>query len=264
MSIQAVAASCGVPFDRAAELPTEIASWDRDEVHLWLVSLDQPAARIAALRSILSQQELKRASRFRFDHISRRYVVAHGLLRELLAAYLGERPEHLEFEHTAHGKPVIATRGRDPLHFNLSHSGELALLGLAQGQEVGVDLEMRRFDPEPLTIANHFFTPIERAVLQSLSGAQRCDAFYSAWTCKEAYVKAIGRGLSEPLDRCEVIDHRGEPARFVRLDRTADDAVSWSIFHLRPRPDAIGALCIRGARWRVRARWVRRPPDNRH
>jgi 4'-phosphopantetheinyl transferase len=214
---------------------------------------DVPPVSIAFLWSILSPQERARTRRFRLAHLGRRYVVAHGLTRQLLATHFGALPQHLEFEYTARGKPRIARSVGNRLHFNLSHSGALALIGLARGGELGLDLERCRPDPGLLAIANRFFAPRERAALLALPEARRNEAFYTAWTRKEAYVKAIGRGLSEPLNRCEIPLGREEPVRFARVDGEGN-AAAWSLHHLQPFDDVVGALCIRSGGWRISAR----------
>ncbi len=160
-------------------------------VALWLVRLDTwPDAPAQAL---LSTEELERSRRFRFEHDQRRYVAAHVALRERIGQQLGRSPGELSFETGLHGKPRLHVAG---WHVNLSHSGDLALIGLAEGIEIGVDLEVIRPVDDARFLAESVFGPTERRALEPLSGQERDRAFLQGWTRKEACLKALGTGLS--------------------------------------------------------------------
>jgi 4'-phosphopantetheinyl transferase len=252
------------------------------EIHLWAVPLDPPPEREAALRLLLAADELARADRFRFDRHRRRFAVGRGRLRELLGGYLGVAPAVLAFGYGEKGKPVLAgppAAVGGGLAFNLSNSHELALVAVAAGGEprggagadpgggaapgarpaieLGVDVEHLRPMPDALAIAERYFSPAERRVLAAVPAAQRDEAFFNCWTRKEAYLKAIGDGLSVPLDRFDVTLAPGQPARFLALDGDPGRAARWSLFHLRPAPGYVGALAVPGAgRWLLRGgRW---------
>lgn len=231
------------------------------EVHLWAIRLDPPRARVAALRRLLTPDETARADRFHFERHRRRFTVGRGCLRELLGGYLGRAPDSLRFAYGEKGKPVLtgsAPAASAGLDFNLSNSHELALAAVAVGTALGVDLEHLRPMPDALEIAERFFSPAERRILAAVPAARRDEAFFNCWTRKEAYLKAVGDGLTAPLDRFDVTLEPGEPARFLAIEGDPGAAKRWSLFHLWPAPAYLGALAIpaRGP-WRLRAwRWA--------
>jgi 4'-phosphopantetheinyl transferase len=229
---------------------------DGREVHLWVASLDQTPERVSALFRLLSPDERERADRRRSADLRRRYIVARGLLRELVGAHAGMAPERLQIVASgAQGKPVLGgDAGATPLHFNLSHAGEHVLIGVAR-QELGVDLEVIEANRHVLDLADRFFATAESAVVRSLPEPARTEAFYNAWTRKEAYVKALGTGLAEPLGGFEVTVRPGEPARLLRVSNGDGNPADWSLYDLRPRPGLVGALALRGRDWRVQA-WL--------
>jgi 4'-phosphopantetheinyl transferase len=151
----------------------------------------------------LSKDEQARAAQFKFDTDRRLFTVAHAALRSICAGYLRTTPGSVEFAEGPYRKPKLLSDSRLDLRFNLSHSGELALIVVALNREVGVDVEFIRdfaFDQ----VAERFFTPREVAALRSLPQSLRRSAFYKCWTSKEAFLKAKGTGLSGKLDEVEI------------------------------------------------------------
>src|SRR4051794_10491020 len=131
-----------------------------DEVHVWRIRLDRPAAEVARLHETLADEELARAARFHFAEHRRRFTVARGRLRSVLAAYLGCRPAEVGFRYGPHGKPALDGDAGD-LRFNLAHSDEGALLGVTRGRDVGVDLERVRPMKDLEQLARRYFAPAE-------------------------------------------------------------------------------------------------------
>lgn len=225
------------------------------EVHVWRVALDQPEAVAEGLRGVLSGDEVARAERFVFERHRRRFTVARGALRSLLGGCLGRPPEEVGFEYGERGKPRL--RGGE-VEFNLSHSGEMALVGVTVGVAVGVDVEAVRRMEDALKISERFFSAAERAVLAACSGDERDAAFFRCWTRKEAYVKAVGDGIALGLDRFDVSLDEGEGARFLALDGDAGRAAEWVLIHVDPGAGYVGALAlpahprvVRGFEWRA-------------
>jgi len=134
------------------------------------------------------------AARFVFERDRRRYLAAHVALRKTLATYLGDRPENLHFESGGFGKPLLVHA--EPCAFNLSRSGDVAVIAVAPDGQIGVDVELVRAMPSSMTLAMHNFCASEREPLQALAGLQRDTTFLRCWTRKEACLKAIGSGLS--------------------------------------------------------------------
>ncbi|MEM7354922.1 MAG: 4'-phosphopantetheinyl transferase superfamily protein [Acidobacteriota bacterium] len=224
------------------------------EVQLWRVDLRPPEAQVEACRRLLTAEEIARAERFHFDRHRRRFLVRRGALRRLIGAYLGCEPTAVRFEEGEKGKPFVHQAGvapADRLQFNLSDSKDLALYAFTRGAELGVDVEILRPMPDALGIAEHFFSDEERQDLRRVPEADVPKAFFNCWTRKEAYIKAIGEGLSEPLDRFSVTLQLADPARFIHLGGDRQRAAAWTLHHLVPEPGAVGALALEGEGWQV-------------
>lgn len=218
------------------------------EVHVWRVELDRNAEEIRQFRAMLSEDERKRADRFYFERDRHRFIVGRGRLRSLLAKYLQVAPEEIEFRYSAKGKPMLANVDRG-LHFNLSHSGGLALYAIAS-QPVGIDLEQIRDLSDAEQLAKRFFTPAEAEAIATLPMAQKQAAFLNGWTRKEAYLKATGDGLAG-LDEVEVSLIPGMPAKLLRIQGNSELASRWFIGELHPHPDYVAAVAIAGQDWQV-------------
>jgi 4'-phosphopantetheinyl transferase len=218
-------------------------------VHVLSARLDVAAARRGSLRATLSRDERERAGRFRFDVHRDRFVVARGLLREILGAFLGVSPARLAFEYGPHGKPSLAAPfAAEDLRFNVSHAGGLALYAVTRGAEVGVDVEAVGELPGAEDIAARFFSAREQADLLSLGPARRTEAFFACWTRKEAFLKATGDGLARPLDSFDVSLVPGLPARLERVEGEPREAGRWSLAEVRPAPGLVGAVAVAAGR----------------
>lgn len=218
------------------------------EVHVWRLCLGPgPAADANALRGLLSEDERRRADRYRFDRHRDRFTVCRGTLRNLLGRYLEVQADSIRFEYGEHGKPSIADppEGRT-ICFNLAHSRNLALFAFSRHQAVGIDIEYRRPMPRAEALAKRFFSAEEHRVIQSLSPDHRQQAFYDCWTRKEAYVKATGAGFSFPLARFTVSLAPDEPARLIRVEGSPELAKGWTVVAVVPSADYVAALAVRG------------------
>ncbi len=198
---------------------------------------------------LLSTDERQRAERFHFERDRRRFVVGRGLLRTVLGRYLQVSPDCLQFRYGPQGKPALA--GGNGLHFNVSHSGELALYAVALEREVGVDIERIASLKEVDDLAERCFSERENIVLRSLPAERRQQAFYTCWTRKEAYLKATGKGLSLPLDQFDVSVLPEEPAALLNTRPVAEEAARWSLASLEPHPDYMAALAVFGRGWQL-------------
>jgi 4'-phosphopantetheinyl transferase len=166
------------------------------EVHTRCVPLDVSAETIAGLYATLSPDERERSARFRFARDRQRFIAARGALRALLGRYLGTRPGEIRFAYNAFGKPALTPEFGGQLQFNLSHSGDLALIASTTDAEVGVDLECIRPDADYGEIARSVFSAAEVEQLNSVPSHLYSLAFLSCWTRKEASLKARGEGLA--------------------------------------------------------------------
>jgi 4'-phosphopantetheinyl transferase len=223
-----------------------------DEVQVWRATLDQPQEQYSELMGVLSHEERARAGRYHFEADRKRSVLGRGLARILLGRCLGEPPERLAFEYNEFGKPQLADAGKPSVEFNLSHSGELVLIALARGRIVGVDVEHVRPDMASGEIAARFFSPNECRVLAALPAEERCAAFFSCWTRKEAYLKARGDGLSLPLNTFDVAFAPGEEPRVIETRHDPAEAGRWQLRALHPGYGCKAALAAEGDGWQVK------------
>jgi 4'-phosphopantetheinyl transferase len=212
------------------------------EVHVWKVDLRGNASE--TMHSLLSDDEQNRASRFHFGKDREYYRIAHGSLRLLLSRYLNLTPAELNFGQTEFGKPFLTNSEAAGLLFNMSHSGDFALIAVTREREVGVDVEFMRDGFATDEVAENFFSVAEIYTLTGLEPHLRIQAFFNCWTRKEAYVKARGEGLSMPLDQFDVSLVPGGPAMMLenRFDKL--EASRWTFHDLAVAPGYAGALVI--------------------
>lgn len=216
---------------------------DASIVALWRWPLLASAGEQTALRGVLSADEQARADRFRFPRDRRRYVVARGMLRRLLAARLGCSADAVSFDYGPFGKPALRDAGR--LSFNLSHSDELAILAVTDGAPVGIDLERIRSIADGF--AEHAFAPEERAAIRVLPPQGLEAAVFACWTRREAYLKAVGTGLSQPPGSFAVSVDPSRPA-LLRVDAEPESLGQWTLADLAVQPGYAAALAVRRPR----------------
>ncbi|MFN8492894.1 MAG: 4'-phosphopantetheinyl transferase superfamily protein [Caldilineaceae bacterium] len=221
-----------------------------NEVHVWRMPLDWPAAQVAQLRRYLNSEEQQRADRFHFPQHRAHYTAARAVLRILLGRYLQVAPQAVSFTYNAYGKPALGTADTQPqLHFNVSHSGALALYAFTYNRPVGVDVEQMRANVDFLGLSKQVFSAQEQQLFRMLPPAQIMDAFYNGWTRKEAFIKAKGMGLSLPLEQFDVTMTPGEPARLCATAFDPADVNRWSMTELAPGEGYKGALVVEGSHW---------------
>ena len=214
-------------------------------VHVWLAVCPAEAP-FDRFEGELPPDERRRAQRFMFDRDRRRFVFAHRVLRATLARYLDVAPGDIEFSNGKYGKPQLAGACGGRLEFNLSHSDHAVLVAISGAGPVGVDVEAIRVMRDRDDIARRTFAAGEFERLCRLDDEGRTAGFFNCWTRKEAFVKAIGEGLSHPLDRFEVTLAPGEPACLVHIDGDAQRAAAWAISTLPDLPGFTSALAVPG------------------
>ena len=247
--MKAAPISAPVPLWR---FPPETLVLACDEVHVWRATLDQTPSQIQSFLQNLAPDEQARAERFHFERDREHFVVARGVLRAILGAYLNRAPECVSFCYSSHGKPALAGESdKDAFRFSVSHSHGVALYAVTRGREVGIDLERIRFDLAVAEIAEQFFSRREVAMLRALPTDVQQQAFFRCWTCKEAYIKARGEGLSLPLDQFDVSLVPGERAAVLGTQRDPSEASRWSLQELTPAPGYAAAIAVKGHGWRL-------------
>jgi 4'-phosphopantetheinyl transferase len=218
------------------------------DLHGW--RLDGSPLQREALARHLCRDEMRRAHSFVFARDRDRFLAARGRLREILAGCLGADPRELIFDYGEQGKPRLAGAGA-ALRFNLSHSGDHAVLAVSRSAEVGVDIECVR--PIERELAARTFSAAEVAALDALPDERWLEGFFRCWTRKEAVVKAIGTGLLSDLAAFDVSVAPDEP-RLLRFDGDPDAPLHWSLFEPRPAAGLIVAVAVRAEARRVRLR----------
>jgi len=234
------------------------------EIHIWRADLDLPDRSIQQLNQILSTDERMRAERFHFEKDKKKFVIGVGILRAMLSPYVGVEPKELRFIHGKRGKPMLDdVFANGSIQFNMSHSEGLALYGFTRDHEIGVDIEFVRDIPEMDKIAEQFFSIKENDVFRSLPDSKKKEAFFNCWTRKEAFVKAIGDGLYQGLDKFDVALIPGEPARLLRIGGDSKIASRWLIQDLKPAPGFTAAFAAEGHHWRLHFwQWSDQPTSN--
>jgi len=222
-----------------------------EDVHVWRASLDVTPTIVDSLRQFLSADELVRAGRFHFESDRKHFIVARGYLRAILSRYLKRPAEEIKFVYGEQGKPQLtgSCRGSQSFYFNLAHSDGLAIYGMTRVGEIGIDIERIRPEFTGDDIATRFFSPGEVSCLNAMPKDVRPEAFFNCWTRKEAFIKAIGMGLSLPLDQFEVTLAPGEPAQLVRTTWDDNEASRWSIKSIDVAVGYVAAVAVAAQNW---------------
>jgi 4'-phosphopantetheinyl transferase len=207
-------------------------------------------AAVGAAMSVLCPAERRRADGFAFERDRGRFIVARARLRQLLAARLAVRPEAVELAYGAYGKPALAPRyAESRLRFNVSHRDDVAVYAFSSASEVGVDVEAVRALRDGDDLAARFFSPREHEAYRALDPRDRPLGFFNCWTRKEAFVKALGSGLSCPLDRFDVSLAPGQPARILRVADAPGGHHGWRLEAFAPAARFVAAVVARSPRW---------------
>ncbi|MBS1191754.1 MAG: 4-phosphopantetheinyl transferase [Rhodocyclaceae bacterium] len=242
------AESAPAPFPHPLELfavaAAEVCDGDKCLVP---IPLDLPEDAESELAAFLSEAERQRAARFHRPRDRQRYIVAHGRLRQLLAQRLEIGPEQVALGYNRYGKPeLLGPQAASGWRFNISYSdaaeGSLALCALSRRGRIGVDVEsVRRLD-DPETLARQFFSPREYALYRRLDPDDRPMGFFNCWTRKEAFVKALGTGLSHDLTDFDVSLTPGMPARLLRVGGLSGERCGWRLESIGPAGGRVAAV----------------------
>lgn len=227
---------------------TTYATCDLDDgSEVVVLGLNVTAGAFHASEALLSGAERDRASRFAFDSDRRRFTVARAGLRTLLAARLGVTADAVELTHAKNGKPALANaQAGSGLRFNLSHSGDVAAYAFSTGKEIGIDVEGIREIANADNIAARFFSAREIESYDTLAPIDKPLGFLNCWTRKEAFIKALGDGLSYPLDTFDVSLRPDEPAEILRVADVPGAQCGWTL-HDFSRQGLVGACVVRTA-----------------
>lgn len=206
-------------------------------VDIWRGCLSIEADIIAEKMDALSEPEKRKADNFKLPIMRRRYIAVRFLLRKTLANYLQIEPRALQFQADTYGKPFLACGS---LHFNISHTADLLMIAVANFADIGIDVEAIKPRGNLDGLAARCFAETEYQAWRQLSGAQQEEVFYRLWTKKEAFVKAVGRGIALGLDKCEVRLEAG--GQFVSIPAEFGGAADWQITELPVNAESAAAL----------------------
>jgi 4'-phosphopantetheinyl transferase len=235
-----------------AEQPSAIALAS-DEVHVWHAPLERLLHALPRLSALLSPDEQQRCGRYLRECDRAQFALSRGILRQLLARYCGIPGEAIVFHYSTRGRPTLpASAASGQLQFSVSHTRGMAVYALTRERRIGIDVEqVRPVQAQDLVVSQHFAEE-EVAAYSRLSGDARQRGFFNGWTRKEAFVKALGEGLSHPLSAFAVTLTPGEPARLLRIDSGFPE--QWLLCDLTQEPSHIIALAAEGTSLRISSR----------
>jgi 4'-phosphopantetheinyl transferase len=229
----------------AIRLPLELSP---EIVHVIRLRLDLDPVCWNEMRQYLTDDELARADRFRFDGPRRQFIVCRATLRQLLGSCCGVAPGEVPLKYSNRGKPYLSFDGLNAqtphIEFSVSHSGDLGLIAITLEVIVGIDVEECNPKVKTEGLAKRYFAPAEVEELSTLAETEQLAGFYRGWTCKEAYIKATGRGLSMPLDSFAVSIDPKKPASLLHVDDMPDEPNRWSIQALDVAEHYAGAVMV--------------------
>ncbi len=229
---------------------TGVFSLPEREVHIWWTrpdSIRYPET-LSRFSALLSEDEREHHGRLVAERDRHLYLVAHALARCTLARYTGVEPSSLRFANNRYGRPRLTEEGASAgLSFNLSHTKGLAAIAIADGREVGIDVESFRRTADAISIADRYFSAFEAKQLRSVPAEKRRERFFTYWTLKEAYVKARGMGLSLPLKGFSFDLRDARAIRISFAPELQDSADSWRFELFRPMSHHLLAVAVRCA-----------------
>ncbi len=228
---------------------TEGTLFNKDQVDIWTIKLVQPENVINALYWKLSEEERNQFVRFRYSQERKRFIICHGAVRQIMASYIGKPSYRIKIEANQNGKPVIWKKeGGVEIQFNYSHSEDLAVCAVTPTRNVGVDIEFIHpfVNVEELVKSNFSFE--ENKFFEAVDSRQKLNMFFTFWCRKEAFIKAIGRGLSYPLNEFTMLDGRST-AHFkpVKLGWRSSLAGYWFYTDLSISPGYASTLVVEGS-----------------
>ena len=225
-----------VPDDHFLEL-----SGQNNMVHVWEIGL-QGKNENRELQNILSVDELNRANRFHFKKDRFRYVFTRSMLRVLLSRYLISSPLQIKFQYNNYGKPHLKRNIHySNIEFNVSHSDQLVLIAVSGNGPIGIDIEKKRYFKNYLEIINGFFSQKEKDILSNIPNDERLHYFYALWSRKEAYVKALGGGMSIGFDTFSVVKQQ-----FDFPDEIFEEQTGYLINDLILNTEYVAAVAVHG------------------
>lgn len=223
-----------------------ISTLGEDEIHIWQADLDLPSFQIQKNFEKLSIDEREKANSYYFEKDRNRYIARRGILRQILGNYLNEEPRRLEFRLEKNNKPVLESgNGNNAIHFNITHSNGVGLFALCRSGEIGVDLEWLGNHVDCEEIRKRFWSDRENKEWRLLSEGEKREAFFNVWTCKEAFLKARGEGLSRPLDTFDISLFPSDSSRLLAIDGDPVEAFQWQVHNFKTLSGYAAAFAVK-------------------
>ena len=212
-----------------------------NEVHIHSIKFSDQKNKISTLKKLLSKVETEKADRFKFAKDSLQYIVSRGSLRKILSDYIQIDADSINFLYTEFSKPFIEN---SKINFNLSHSGNWCFIVISLIKDIGIDIEKIREIEDVLKIAERYFALEEYEHLKKFKSTEQINEFFRIWTFKEAFIKAIGEGLSFPLKNFSVIsDNINSPV--LNLYENKDESEFWKLYPLECQNGYYSSLAVK-------------------
>ncbi len=216
-------------------------SLSKDHIDIWLCDLKQLSGDINIIYSILSEDERERADKLKVEDKKQQYIITRGALRQRLGLLTNIEPKDFVFEYLEHGKPVLANNHQcADITFNVSHSNDLALIAIAQEQTIGIDIEKINHESDHQALMTRFFSKAEQAEFQTMPDTNKARAFCACWTRKEAFIKAVGDGVSYGLDKFDVAVDPENQTPDINLHKPSEER--WSAINLPINDEYMASL----------------------
>ncbi len=224
--------------------PPDISRMETDHLHIWRGFTPESAD--PRITNSLSIEEKQRAARFVRPKDRQRYSFSHGMLRIVLAHYLSVDPQYIVFKNNSYGKPRLWQAVNEPdICFNMAHSENIVTVAVTCSTPVGIDVEYIRELQDARQIVTRNFSPEEQKYIIGEQDLEFHDRFFTCWTLKEAFIKAIGMGLSHPLETFSVVDPNSENPIRDRVSLQGGTDIRWYQIPFHPLHNYRAAVVIK-------------------
>jgi 4'-phosphopantetheinyl transferase len=212
---------------------------------LKLYEIDLQTEISADLYFILSSEERSFLQRIRNETLQKQHIKVRAGVRLILAAYLKQSCDKINIAKTVHGKPYLPDYPE--IQFNISHSGNLLLVAISPIGSVGIDIEQLKPRLRDFSgLVAKCFAPSEITYWNALPESEKAAEFYQFWTRKEAFVKAVGRGLAIGLEQCVIVS--GKQPYFLSIPENYGFSSDWRLFDLTLTADLYGAIVLENSK----------------
>lgn len=214
---------------------------DDEAITIWELRFSKQQDQLEACYAVLNEEEKARAARFYFDKDRHAFTLTRGTLRYLLSHCLKQKPEDIIFSQNEYGKPELKNSS---WQFNVSHSHDYALIAIGRDYPIGIDVEYQDRKINPLELCDRFFAKEEIEQLHSVEPTLQIKTFFNLWTRKEAFIKAIGIGLSFGLDQFALMGLPEKKPEILRISDEKYQIKDWQLLDLSMKtPYAAALMC---------------------